>query len=233
MAKKKKIRETTIEDYYDLRIDRIDELVAALKAGEEAEESSEPISMDIKECTGVESSDNYTKRGKPKKFNPYKTDFLRNVPTVVKALFIKWWFAGAVCFFINMGLGYYITDNLDILVLTGLVMGVVVDVLVNPALHYMESDEYEYNKYMMFSQPFKAFWTFFTNIIYYLIVIICVNYIYYGINVLCELNESGNVWMEPLLFGVFAVVVDMVFISIKNLVVYLFKRHKKEKVADV
>ena len=30
--KKKKIQETTIENYYDLKIDKVDELVAALKA---------------------------------------------------------------------------------------------------------------------------------------------------------------------------------------------------------
>ena len=37
MAKKKKIKETTIEDFYDLKIDKVDELVAALK-GEDTSE---------------------------------------------------------------------------------------------------------------------------------------------------------------------------------------------------
>jgi len=50
MAKKKKIQETTIENYYDLKIDKVDELVAALKDDGAV---NEDISFDIYECTGV------------------------------------------------------------------------------------------------------------------------------------------------------------------------------------
>ena len=230
MAKKKKIKETTIEDFYDLKIDKVDELVAVLK-GEEVE--GEAPSMDISDCTGVDDPSNTTKRGKRKQFDPYRTDFLRNVPIAVKALFVKWWFAGAVCFFVNMGLGNYISDNLDMLVLTGIVMGVVVDMFVNPLLHFMESDEREYDKYMMFPFPFKAFWTFFTNIIYFLAVMICVNYIYFGINLLFTVGDSTGFWMEPLLFGVFTVIVDMAFVGIKDGIVLLVKKCRRKEKANV
>ena len=40
--------------------------------------------------------------------------------------------------------------------------------------------------------------------------------------------------MEPLLFGVFAVAVDMIFIGVKDGIVYLVKKLKnKERTADV
>ena len=45
MAKKKKIQETTIENYYDLKIDKVDELVAALK--DDGGAANEDISFDI------------------------------------------------------------------------------------------------------------------------------------------------------------------------------------------
>ena len=171
MAKKKKIQETTIENFYDLRVDKVDELVAALK-GEDTSQYGE-VSMDIADCTGVEDAKNYTRGGKRRQFDPYKTDLLSRVPSWLKALFVKFWFAGAVCYFILWGLG--ISDTLDSVVLTGAVMGIIVDVLVNPLFRYMETDKREYNAYMMFPFPFKAFWTFFTNILYYVFVILCVN----------------------------------------------------------
>ena len=52
MAKKKKVQETTIENYYDLKTDKIDELVAALQGDDFSDE--EKISTDIKEITGEE-----------------------------------------------------------------------------------------------------------------------------------------------------------------------------------
>lgn len=136
------------------------------------------------------------------------------------------------CFFFVWGIGL---TGLDAMVLVGAVLGIIVDVLVNPLLRYMETDKREYNAYMMFPFPFKAFWTFFTNIIYYIIVMICVSYCYTGLNELINLISGHTdafhiaVGIEPLLFGTFCVLADMVFIGIKDLIVWLFKRGKKEK----
>ena len=228
--KKKKIQETTIENYYDLKIDKVDELVAALK--DETGEFDEEISINIADCTGDNDPKNFKRSGKQKQFNPYKTDFLRRVPTWLKAVFVKWWFAGLVCFLIVMGLGSYLTE-LDVVFLTGLVLGVVVDLLVNPLLQFMESDEKEYNDYMMFPFPFKAYWTFFTNIIYYLFVTLCVWGLYGSINYLVNISRGTTdlsyLALEPLLFVVFSVIVDMVFIGIKDGIVRLVKKGKKKK----
>lgn len=229
MAKKKKRdKETTIENYYDLKVDKVDELVSVLK---NEDITYEEISMNISDCTGVDDPGNVTKRGKQKKFDPYKTDFLGRIPTWIKALFIKFWFAAAVCYFIVWGLS--IGDTLDSLALTGIVMGLVVEMLVNPVFRFMETDEKEYNAYMMFPFPFKAYWTFFTNIIYYVVVLVCVNYLYYGLNTIIILATGTEntipVGVEPLLFGVFTVIADMFFIGIKDLIVYLVKRHKNKK----
>lgn len=236
MAKKKKQnKETNIEDFYDLKTKEMDELVAALKSNDsDSEELTEstPVSLDIAECTGEAPT-----KGK-KQFDPYSVDKLSRIPTPIKALLIKWWFAGLVCYFIVMGLGSIGTtmSTLDLLVLSGVVLGVIVDCMVNPILRMIQSDRNEMHSYMMFPFPFKAYWTFITNIIYYVAVMVVVNYCYYGLNMLVQIgNSDGYVALEPLLFGAFCVIADMAFIGIKDLIVFLVKkgRKNKEEVADV
>ncbi len=229
MSKKKnKTPETTIENYYDLKVDKVDELVAVLKG--DVTTDSEAVNYAMNANMGVYDPKNVKRNGKDKEFDPYKTDFLGRVPTWIKAIFIKFWFAGAVCYFVMMGImpnsGY-----LDQAVLTGAVMGLVVDILVNPLFRFMESDRREFNAYMMFPFPFKAFWTFFANIFYYIIVGYLIAVSYTG---LVFLNVVRGV--EPLLFGVICVAIDMVFIGIKDGVVALvrhIKNRKKEKAANV
>lgn len=219
--KKKKIQETTIENYYDLKVDKVDELVAALKD----EEVDEEVNFEMSANMGFDDPSHYTKTGKARKFNPYRIDMLARVPTFLKALFVKFWFSGVVCYFVMMGLGVYLMyDDLDMLVIVGIVMGIVNDIFVNPIFRYMESDRREYNNFMMLPFAFKQFWTFFLNIIYYLFVVVLVNYIYTFINLFI-----GGLAVEPILFGIFAIMVDMAFIGIKDLIVYLVKRHKNKK----
>lgn len=133
-----------------------------------------------------------------------------------------------------MGLGVYISNAEDLLLLDGVVMGILVDCIVNPIFRMIESDRREYDWYIMFPFPFKKFWTFFANILYYIIVFIGVNYVYMGINlVLQAINENWYLALEPLLFGVFVFFIDMVFIGIKDLIVYLIKKHKRKKAEEV
>ena len=198
MSKKKKpVRETTIENYYDLKVDKVDELVAALKG--EAPRDDNDLTMFIS--------------------------------VWLKAIFIKWWFAGAVCYFILVGLQNVIKDPLDMIAFTGITLGLVVEVLVNPLFRYLERGDKEYAPYMMFPFPFKAYWTFFTNIIYYVLVAACVNGLYLAMNLAINaLNGTQAIaGVEPLLFGVFFVVADMLFIGIKDLAVYLVGRNAKER----
>lgn len=226
MAKKKKqIKETTIENYYDLKTEHVDELVDALKNG--TPKGDKDVTTDISEITGEEVKG---KSAKDRNFDPYKRDKLSSLPTWLKALFIKWWFAGCVCFFIMMGLGTYIGNGENLMLITGVVLGLVVDVMVNPIFRYIESDRREFDAYMMFPFPFKQFWTLLTNLLYYIGIMFLVNYAYAGINALIALTGSqSKMFIEPLLFGTLCVLIDMAFIGIKDLIVYLVKRHKQKK----
>lgn len=222
MAKKKDKEESTITNYYDLKVDKVDELVEILKTGKSTDSET---SYKIDECTGEDTPDTKTKKGKSKEFDPYKIDKLSRIPAWVKAFFIKFWFFGAVCYFVNMGLGVYVGDALDILVIDGVLTGIVVDMLVNPIFRMLESDSKEYNYYIMFPFPFKAYWTFIANILYYVLVFIGVSFIYAFINGVAKLG----IYIEPILFGVFTLIVDMALIGVKDLIVYLVKKHKQNK----
>lgn len=225
--KKKKIKETTIENYYDLKVEEMDELVAALK-GDSQDVEAKPVTMDIAEITGEEVKGGSEKK---RKFDPYRRDKFSAIPGWIKAIFIKWWFAGCVCYFFVMGLGTGV-DSLDMVFLAGVTLGIVTDVFVNPALRFMESDDKQYDAYMMFPFPFKKYWTFLTNAVYYLIVVILVGLLYTFLNRYVFNIVFG---VEPLLFGTFCVIVDMFFIGIKDLIVYLVKRKKlkKEEIENV
>lgn len=215
-------KETTIENFYELKTKEMDELVAALK-GETAEDAHVPTA-NIAEITGEQEKGD--KKGK-KEFDPYKRDKLSAIPFWIKALFIKFWFFGAVCYFALMGLGSILVsddagwvESVEMYLLCGAIMGLFVDCLVNPIFRMMESDRKEYNYFMMFPFPFKQFWTFFANIIYYLVVTLCVGFIYMFVDY--YIADFGGV--EPLLFGIYCLIVDMAFIGIKDLIVFLVKR---------
>ena len=214
MAKKKKIKETTIEYFYDLRVDKVDELVAALK-GEDTSEYGE-VTMNISEIVGDVKNSN-------KKFDPYRHDLLSRIPTFLKAFFVKWWFAGVVCFFVNMGIGPFIPEE-DWLLFDGIFLGLVVDLFVNPIFRFMETDRREYNDYMMFPFPIKAYWTFFTNILYYVGISFIVGAIITFIN-----ENMFSYGILPISWALIVLCVDMIFIGLKDLVVHLVKKRKKKK----
>lgn len=155
------------------------------------------------------------------------------IPSPVKALFIKFWFNGAVCFFIYWGLGMYIWDTLDMIVILGLVMGIVTDILVNNAFHFFAITPGSNNKWMLF--PKRKFWTFFANMAYGIVVVWLVAWIYNLVNIMLNVLNGfdGQVFIgvEPVLFGILYVAVDMLFIGMKNLIVKIIN-DAKEKAAS-
>ena len=177
---------------------------------------------------------NADKKTYPKRADPgrqYRSKgLLDKIPSPVKALFIKFWFNGAVCFFIYWGLGMYIWNTLDMIVVLGVVMGMVTDLLVNNAFRFFEVTRGDNDKWMMF--PKKKFWTFIANIPYAILIVLIVAWIYNVINILLNManGTDGQVLLgvEPVLFGVLYVAVDMLFISIKNLFIKIINDAKEK-----
>lgn len=170
----------------------------------------------------------YTSKKDPGK--EYRSGFLDKIPNWVLALFVKFWFAGAVCFFILWGLGYYVQNMLDMIVVLAVVMGMVTDLLVNNVFRFFETYKGQNSKWMMFPQ--KAYWTFLANIPYAGLVLYCVIWTYNTINVVANsVNGTENTMylgVEPILFGLFYLAFDMLFINIKKLFIKIINDAKQK-----
>ncbi|HHX80318.1 MAG TPA: hypothetical protein GX692_04550 [Acholeplasmataceae bacterium] len=211
MKNKNKNSQAELHNHYKLKSKAVDELVEALKQEPNAE---------VK-----------TDSPKPPQ-DPYKIDRLAKIPTFVKALFAKYWVAGAICYFGLWGLGLFLSD-LDAVLFLGLFTGVITDLFVNTAFLYFESDKKEFHKYMMLPVASKKLWTLFVNVIYGILVTIAVAQIYIQINIIAikvkDLPKGTiTLGVEPLLYGLFFLLVDMFFISIKNLIVMIIKRRNEK-----
>ena len=169
------------KDYYKLNTNAVDRLVNADK--------------------NVPRSDK--KLNDPAK--QYRTGFLDRIPAPVKALFIKFWFNGAICYFIFWGLGMVVSNYLDMIFVLAIVLGMTTDILVNNALRFVETLPGENDKWMMFTK--KKYWTFIANIFYAFIVLFCVIWLY----------EILKIGVEPILFGLFYMLFDLLFVGMKNL----------------
>ncbi len=202
------VNEEKTSDYYNLKKDAVDDLVDALQ-NDNSDQITNGEELKIKE-------------GEP---NPYKLDRLSRVPTWIKALLIKFWFAGAICYFCLWGLGTYVQSKLDLVVVTGIVTGLITDIIINNAFLYFQSDKKEYEKFMLITVSGKKIWPIFINIIIGIVEVFGVTLIYKLINSGTD-NPGSMLGVEPILYGLFFVLVDMTLISIKNLILRVIKKNK-------
>ena len=136
----------------------------------------------------------------------------------LKTILVKMWFAGSVCFFIFWGLSAYLPDLLDLLLVFAIALGVITDVLTNNILRYYAKAKGANDKWMMF--PKKAYYTFFLNILYAAVLLVCVATLYTLINggiVSATGSDRVPLGVGPILFGVFYTGFDLLFIRMKLL----------------
>ena len=179
-------------DFYDLKTD-------AVKALVEADESNSP------EVSKEELAKYRSKSG-------------LHLPQWLKMLLIKWWFAGSVCFFFIWGLGIYMADIYDTLLITAIGMGVVTDILTNNALRFMERTKGESDRWIMVRK--RRYISFFLNILYAGLVLWFVYMFYTVINAAAAAisHNPDRIFLGvgPILFGLFYLGFDLLFIEIRN-----------------
>lgn len=196
MARDRKKRITpeeskTTADYYKLHTQAVSDLV-------NADESNSPE-------VSKEELDKY--RSGPK---------LR-LSDWLKAILIKIWFAGSVCFFIFWGLSYYVRDRLDLLLIFGVALGVVTDILTNNILRLIAVTPGANDRWMMFPQ--KRYITFLLNIPYAILLLLCTDFLYTLLNLALAAvrgADGGILGVGPILFGVFYTAFDLLFITLKR-----------------
>ena len=162
--------------------------------------------------------------------NRYRTRHRISLAEWIKVLLIKFWFNGAVCFFFFWGLGNYLADVLDQLVVLGIAMGVVTDLLVNNILRFYAQTKGENDRWMMF--PKKGYASFPLNILYAFAVLFFVYLLYTGINtaIIAVTGATGTVplGVEPVLFGLFYLGVDLLFLACKHLLQQILEDAKEK-----
>lgn len=181
-------------EYYKLKTDAVNDLVTA------NEENSPQVSEE--------------------ELRAYRSGPKMKVADWVKILFIKGWFAGAVCYFFFWGLGGFLPSVLDQLVVTGLALGVVTDLLANPVLRFFEKTKGENTRWMMVTR--KTYSGLFLNILYAYAVLFLVFTLYNVINIAAIRlfglpGDQVALGVEPVLFGVFYLGFDLLLIKMKHL----------------
>ncbi len=209
MGKKRKNRmqKSEIEgqsEYYRLKTQAVDDLVNA------SEENSPPVSE--------------------AELRAYRSGPRMKVADWVKMLFIKFWFAGAVCFFFIWGLGGFLTNELDLLAVTGMALGVVTDLMTNPVLRFFEKTKGENARWMMVTR--KTYSGLFLNILYGYVVLFLVYTLYNVINLaavrITGVADRVVLGVEPVFFGLFCLGFDLLLIQVKHAIVRIVRDAAKK-----
>ena len=192
MKKQANKPETKEASYYQLHTGAVEDLVTATK------ENTPQYS---------EEELNRYRSGKSK----------RKFPQGLKVVLIKFWFYGAVCFFVFWGLGLYLT-GLDLQFVGAIVLGMVTDLLINHFLRFTEQLPGGSKKWMMVTRRGTA--GFFMNLLYGFLLMFLIVTAYNMVNtVIVGIFGSENaplLHVEPLGFGLIAMGADMLCVAIRN-----------------
>lgn len=206
--KRRREADKSAAEHYKLKTDAVDRLVNAHNAPEVTE-------TEIKKYTG-------------------KRRF--SLPESVKAVLLKFWFAGAVCYFFLWGLGIYV-HGLDLLVILAIGQGTVTDLLLNRILRSLEHEERENDKWMMITA--RRFWSLFPNTVYAGVLVFCVFRVYLMLNLLMGVDPNADssaaqtmLGVEPILFGALYTGFDLFFVGIKNTFASIVRDAKEKAGAE-
>lgn len=206
MAKRKKSKQAqqgSTADYYKLKTEAVEDLVSA------DEENSPQVSRQELEHYGARQK--------------------KAIPNLLKVAFIKFWFPGAVYFFIIMGLGLW--APLDQIIILGIVQGMVTDLLTNNMVRFIAETDGSNDRYLMFSK--KRYMTFFFNMVYAMLLCALVLVAYAGLDRLIRLataNPEFKLTGEPVSFGLLYMLFDAALVSVKNFVIRLLHGAKNKNV---
>lgn len=158
----------------------------------------------------------------------YRSKSRLNINPVFKALFIKFWFSGVVCYFFIWGLGMYIPSNLDLYFVTAIGMGFVKDILENNLYRFVANPEGSNDRWMMF--PKKSYMSLVFNMLYAILVTGCVYFTYQGINFVGTSGNNDKVvfGVEPIFFGIFYMGFELLFLWMKHMAVRIIADAKKK-----
>ena len=177
----------------------------------------------------VEADESNSPEVSEEELNKYRSGPKIKLADGVKILILKFWFAGAVCFFFIWGLSGYMADMLDTLFVTGIAMGIVTDLLTNNAIRFFEATPGGNDRYIMVTH--RGYLSFFLNILYAFVVLFFVYSIYAVINFTVT-RITGNtdtipLGVGPIMFGLFYLGVDQLLIKCKHIITDIVRKAQK------
>ncbi|MBQ7844919.1 MAG: hypothetical protein IJ392_02080 [Clostridia bacterium] len=194
MSKTKKDQSKKSASYYDLHTGAVEDLVSADK----------------------ENTPRYSKE----ELDKYRSGKVKwRFPEWLKVVLIKFWFYGAVCFFVFMGLGMLVPNQIDMLFIAAIVMGMVTDLLINHFLRFTEKLPGGNARWMMVTRRGAA--GFVMNLAYGFLLMFLVVTVYNTINsaiyaITGGVENTRLLSVEPVLFGLFATGADLLCVAIRN-----------------
>ena len=180
-------------DYYKLNVRAVDDLVNATP------ENSPKVSE--------------------KELRKYRSGPKIHLRDWVKAVLIKWWFAGAVCFFFYWGLGMMVPNMENLLLILGVGLGLVTDLLTNNVLRFWAKVPGRNDRWMMVTK--RGAPGLLLDVLYCLLVLGCVVVSYQVLNRLLigltgAAKDTVPLGVEPIGFGLLTTGWDFLFIGMKR-----------------
>ena len=167
--------------------------------------------------------------------NVYKMGVFSKLPSWFVSLLLKYWAAAAAVFFsviggLDIGLDFSSTPDdrisqlaadISTIVVIGLVLALFMNYIVKPVVHMFNSSKDDTYRTLMVNQ--KGILSFFIALGYNMLlsIILYIVTVFLGSKgLILNLFGGTNYGIEPFTYGLCYLLVDLVFLTIKNLIVY-------------
>ncbi len=149
-----------------------------------------------------------------KELRKYRHKSLLNLGDGIRFFLLKWWFAGVICWFFMIGLGSYGIDQLDMMLILGVVTGLIWDLPVNIFIR-LKAEKKEYRRWMMFPDTgvSAGIW----NVLYGMVLVLLTAATYTGVNrLIFRLGGDQGLMVGPILYGVFIAGWDWLLLKMRK-----------------
>ncbi len=188
-------------------------------APEEHRDAAEYYKLNTKAVEDLVTADkNNSPQVSEAELRKYRSGLKIQLKDWVKVTLIKWWFAGAVCFFFFWGLGMMIPSMENQLIVLGIGLGLVTDLLTNSIFRYYAKRPGANDRWMMV--PRKGVPGMALNIVYAFaltgLIVMSYNVINTVIVGFTGEKDSVPLAVEPILFGLLATGWDFLLLGCKR-----------------
>lgn len=177
--------------------------------------------------------------------NPYKLDKLSKIPSWLIILLLKYWAAAAAVFFsviggLDIGIDFSgsqgdpvaaVATSIQIIVLLALFISLFINYIIRPFVRMMYNKRNNTYRYNMVN--FKGFLSFIVCFLYHIVLSVILYFITIFLashNLILDLfGTTGGSGIEPFTYGFCYIIVDFIFLFIKNVISDSIHRYQYKK----